>query len=115
VDERLEPLRAICLALPEAELVVREPHAQFVVRKRTFAYFLDDHHGDGIVGITCKGPQERLAEHPERYYLPSYLGSRGWVALRLDVGEIDWDEVEDLVTGSYLQVAPKRLAAQVLG
>ncbi len=47
--------------------------------------------------------------------MPSYLGSRGWVALRLDVGEVDWAEVEDIVTGSYLQVAPKRLAAQVLG
>ena len=47
--------------------------------------------------------------------MPSYLGSRGWVALRLDVGEVDWAEVEDLVTDSYVQVAPKRLAAQVLG
>jgi hypothetical protein len=115
MDERLEPLSAICLALPEAERVIHEPHAQFVVRKRTFAYFLDDHHGDGIVGITGKGPHELIAAHPERYYRPSYLGHRGWVALRLDTGEVDWADVEDLVTGSYLQVAPKRLAAQLLG
>lgn len=115
MDARVEPLSAICLALPEAERVDYDPHAQFRVRKRTFAYFLDDHHGDGIVGLTCKGPHELIPAHPDRYYMPSYLGSRGWVALRLDDGEIDWAEVEDLVTGSYLQVAPKRLAAQVLG
>ena len=56
MDPRLEPLSAICLALPEAERVIHEPHAQFSVRKRTFAYFLDDHHGDGIVGLTVKAP-----------------------------------------------------------
>jgi predicted DNA-binding protein (MmcQ/YjbR family) len=119
MDSRLEPLSAICLALPEAERVDAEPHAQFRVRKRTFAYFLDDHHGDGIVGITVKAPggqpQGLIDAHPDRFYKAAYLGSRGWVSLRLDVGEVDWAEVEDLVTESYIQVAPKRLAALVTG
>jgi predicted DNA-binding protein (MmcQ/YjbR family) len=45
--------------------------------------------------------------------MPAYIASKGWVGLRLDVGEVDWDEVKELVTHSYLLVAPKRLAAAV--
>ena len=119
-DPRLSRLTAICTELPEAERVDYPPHAQFRVRKRTFAYFLDDHHGDGIVGVTCKAPgsqpQALIDANPGgRFYWPSYLGPRGWVALRLDRDDVDWTEVADLVTESYLQIAPKRLAAQLLG
>ena len=120
MDPRLDPLSEICLRLPEAERVIHEPHAQFRVRKRTFAYFLDDHHGDGIVGLTCKAPGGRpeaiIDAHPDgRFYMPAYLGPRGWIALRLDRDTIDWTEVSDLVTESYVQVAPKRLAALLTG
>lgn len=116
-DDRLNRLTAICLALPEATCQDLGEHAAFLVRKKTFAYFLNDHHGDGIVGVTCKvapGDNQALATaQPGRFYLPDYLASRGWVALRLDVGEVDWDEVAELMAESYRRIAPKRLAAQV--
>jgi hypothetical protein len=54
-----------------------------------------------------------VAADPERFYKPAYVGPRGWVGLRLDRGDIDWTEVTDLVTESYLPMAPKRLAAEV--
>jgi predicted DNA-binding protein (MmcQ/YjbR family) len=92
-------------------------HAGFQVRKKTFAYWLDNHHGDGIVAVTCKTAlgenAERAAADPARFYLPAYLAPRGWVALRLDAGAIDWDEVIELVSESYRLIAPKRLAALV--
>jgi len=114
-DRRLTKLTKICLALPEAERRVHGEHAGFEVRKKTFAWFLKDHHGDGIVSVACKaiaGDNKLLAEaQPDRFYLPAYVGPRGWVALRLDRGEIDWDEVSELVAGSYRLIAPKRLAA----
>ena len=116
-DRRLTRLTKICLALPEATRQIMGRHAGFYVRKKTFAYFLDDHHGDGIVGINCKvlpGDNTALiAADPARFYMPAYIGSKGWVGLRLDVGEIDWEEVGELVTHSYRLVAPKRLAASV--
>lgn len=116
-DARLTRLTKICLALPEATREVVGRHAGFYVRKKTFAYFLDDHHGDGIVGISCKvlpGDNTALiAADPRRFYMPAYVGSKGWVGLRLDTGKIDWEEVEELVTHSYRLVAPKRLAASV--
>jgi predicted DNA-binding protein (MmcQ/YjbR family) len=116
-DPRLSRLTDIALALPEATRQIYGSHAQFLVRKKTFAYFLDNHHGDGIVAVTCKvlaGENKALTEaQPSRFYLPAYIASKGWVALRLDVGKVDWDEVRELLLGSYVLIAPKRLAEQV--
>lgn len=118
-DDRLTRLSLICMALPEAARCDCGSHAQFTVRARTFAYFLNDHHGDGIVAVTCKtlpGDNASLvAAQPARFYLPAYIGPKGWVALRLDIGEIDWEEVSELVLGSYCLVAPKRPAALAAG
>ncbi|MGA3041892.1 MAG: MmcQ/YjbR family DNA-binding protein [Bryobacteraceae bacterium] len=114
-DRRLVRLTKICLALPETTRCYQGRHAGFIVRKKTFAYFLDDHHGDGIVSVSCKvlrGDNNALAAaQPGRFYLPAYMAHNGWVALRLDVGEVDWEEVSELVVCSYQLVAPKRLAA----
>ena len=116
-DARLVRLTKICLALPEATREIMGRHAGFKVRKKTFAYFLDDHHGDGIVCVACKVmPGDNVAlskSNPERYFVPAYVGPRGWVALRLDVGEIDGEEVRELVADSYRRIAPKGLAALV--
>jgi phosphoribosylglycinamide formyltransferase-1 len=116
-DPRLRRVDEICLGLGETSSRRHGSHAAFLVRKKTFAYYLDNHHGDGIVAITCKvapGDNELLAKaQPERFYLPAYLASRGWVALRLDCGEIDWEEVRELLYESYRRIAPKRLAAGV--
>jgi hypothetical protein len=112
-DRRLSRVSKICLGLPGAERQDSGSHATFLVRKKPFVYFLNDHHGDGIVSVACKvfpGDNKALAAaQPERFYLPAYVGPRGWVALRLDIGEIDWDEVGDLVRTSYFLIAPKRL------
>ena len=115
----LARLTEIALSLPEATRKIYGSHAQFLVRKKTFAYFLDNHHGDGIVAVTGKvlpGDNKALAEaQPDRFYLPAYIASRGWVALRLDVGKIDWDEVRELLLSSYVLVAPKTLAGRGQG
>src|SRR4029078_3481801 len=88
-DRRLFRFTKICLALPEVTRQCHGEHASFLIRKRTFAYFLNDHHGDGIVAVSCKvlpGDNVALtAAQPERFYLPSYIGSRGWVAPRRDL------------------------------
>lgn len=116
-DPRLVRLTSICLSLPESTRQCKGRHASFSVRKKTFAYYLDDHHGDGIVAVSCKvlpGDNVRLAaSDPGRFYLPPYIGPKGWVALRLDLEDVDWDEVRELVVHSYLGTAPKRLSAFV--
>lgn len=116
-DIRLAKFTKSCLALPEVTRTMLGKHAVFQVRKKKFAYYLDDHHGDGIVGITCKvlpGDNAALiAANPEKFYMPAYVGPRGWVGLRLDVGEIDWEEVAELARHSYRLIAPKQLAAPI--
>ena len=113
----LARLTKICFALPQTSVEYKGSHAAYLVAKRKFAYFLNDHHGDGIVAVTCKGlPGDNTAlasADPARFYLPAYIGPRGWVALRLDIGKVDWEEVSELVQTSYRLTAPRRLVAQL--
>jgi predicted DNA-binding protein (MmcQ/YjbR family) len=116
-DPRLKKLSDLCLALPEAERKLMGDHADFRVRGKVFAYFLNSHHGDGIVSVCCKSALgeniDRAGREPERFYLPAYIGPRGWFGLRLDRGTINWKEVANLVELSYCLAAPKKLAQAV--
>jgi phosphoribosylglycinamide formyltransferase-1 len=113
-DPRLTRLTKFCLALPETARALRGSHADFRVRKKVFAYFLNDHHGDGIVSVCCKSALgenvDRARREPERFYLPAYIGVHGWFGLRLDRGPIDWREIENILELSYCLAAPKTLA-----
>jgi phosphoribosylglycinamide formyltransferase-1 len=115
--ERLARLAEICLALPEAARLDQGDHASFLIRKKVFAYYLNNHHGDQIVSVCCKalpGDNQRLIEdNPRKFYLPAYIGPRGWVGLRLDLPTVDWTEVKELLRGSYELSAPKKLRAQL--
>ncbi|MXW24928.1 MAG: MmcQ/YjbR family DNA-binding protein, partial [Dehalococcoidia bacterium] len=79
----LERVRAVCLALPEAEEKEAWGMPTFRVRGKLFAHFANDHHGDGRVALWLKaaeGAQELLVEAaPERFFVPPYMGPRGWV------------------------------------
>jgi hypothetical protein len=115
-EEPRTRLLALCLALPEVASE-GDQHLRFQVRNKTFAYYLDDHHGDGLEALCCKtAPGEAaslIASDPNRFYRPAYLGHRGWIALRLDTEAVDWDEVEELVVDAYALTAPKKLSALV--
>src|SRR5512147_1805325 len=113
-DDPLSRLRKVCLALPEATEKVAWGEPTFRVRDKIFAMFTDNHHGDGRVALWCKAPpgvqEVVVGADPRRFYVPPYVGHKGWIGVRLDV-TVDWDEVADLVKDSYLMTAPKRLAA----
>ena len=113
-EEALARLRSICMAYPEAvehEGGVGTP--SFTVREKIFAM---RHPHEGRSSMWCKAPpgiQGALVEtSPERFFVPPYVGHRGWVGVWLDV-ELDWDEVEGLVDESYRMTAPKRLVAML--
>lgn len=116
-DRRLVRLTELCLKLPEAMRAVNGDHADFRVRKKVFAYFLNNHHGDGIVSVCVKtelGDNVDLAGgQPDIYYLPAYIGTRGWVGMRLDRGAIDWRHVWAMLKLSWSLAAPKTIAALV--
>jgi hypothetical protein len=113
----LERIRTICLGLPETTERLSHGAPTFFVRgKRAFLMVLTNHHGDGRFAVWCAAPegmQQMLVEaDPDRFFVPPYVGHRGWVGVWLDV-ELDWDEVEELVDESYRMTAPKRLVAQL--
>jgi hypothetical protein len=113
--EGLARLEELCLALPEATMEREARHATFRVGKKVFTYFLDNHHGDGNVAACVKMPNAEaarlVATHPKRFFSPAYIGSRGWVGIRLDATRIDWKDVAARVKASYAAVRPKRLRA----
>ena len=119
-DERertLARVREICLALPEAS--ERPSHGSptfFVREKRSFLMVLTNHHGDGRFAIWCAAPagvQAMLVEtDPERFFVPPYVGHRGWLGVRLD-RDVSDDELREILVEAYKVVAPKTLAARL--
>ena len=109
----LEKLRAICLALPEAIEKETWGNATFRVRDKIFAMTSDDGARDGLL---CKAPAGSqmvlVGADPGRFFVPRYVGSKGWVGMRLD-RKPDWAEVALLVRRSYAMTAPKKLTAQI--
>lgn len=111
--EPIERLRAICLALPEAAERQAWGDPTFRVRDKIFAM---EKRGDGRISLWCKAPpgsQEILVgADPELFFVPPYVGRKGWIGVRLDRNP-DWEEVAEVVKRSYRLIAPKRLAAMV--
>lgn len=114
-QKRLDRLLALVAKRPEVE-VSGDQHKGFRIRRKSFAYYLNDHHGDGIVSLCCKASFEEQADlveiYPDKFYIPSYVGAKGWVAIRLDQSRVDWAQVSALLVNAYVAQAPKKLAAQ---
>lgn len=106
-------LRRLCLALPEVTERLSHGEPTWFVRDKKVFVTSSNHHHDDRVAFWCAAPdgaQEALvALHPGRFFRPPYVGHRGWLGVWLDVPEVDWDEIADLVTEAYRVVAPKRL------
>lgn len=113
-----EQVVAFARGLPGVE-VDGDQHLNFVVRRKKFAYYLVDHHGDGRIAIHCRaapGENElRASVDPDRFFIPPYLGPRGWLGYYLDTTEVQWAEVEALLRTAYLLADPATLARQVAG
>ncbi len=114
-DYLLGRVRELAMALPEADEVTSHGMPCFgIVKGKKFAYFTQDHHGDGktalLVKISGADEQAQLIEMDEdRYYRPAYFGD-GWVGIRLDLGDTDWDAIGEWLRKSWLAIAPKKLA-----
>lgn len=114
--EPLDRLREICLALPE--VTERLSHGEptwFVRDKKIFVTYANHHHDDQLA-CWCAAPpgaQDLLVSSaPERFFVPPYVGHRGWIGIRLDC-PTDWEEIAGLITDAYRAVAPKRLLADL--
>ncbi len=69
--------------------------------------------------LSFPGATEKLSHgeptrsDPERFFVPRYIGGKGWVGVRLDLPNVDWDEIAEIVEDAYRGVAPKKLIAEL--
>ena len=107
----LTRVRRMCLSLPET--TERKSHGA----PSFFVNYMNNHHDDGRLALWCACPPGMrdglLKAQPEQYFVPPYVGFRGWIGVRLD-REPDWDDVERVIRDAYLAVAPKKLIASFL-
>jgi len=109
-------LAKICEPYPET--VATSPgdseHLSLEVAGKRFGYYLYRHFGDdGRSGAVLKAPagvQEMLVEaDPDRFWVPAFVGRHGWIGVRLDLEEPDWDELTEFVREAWLMTAPKKV------
>ena len=111
----LDRVRALAMALPEAEERPSHGSPGWRVGGKYFVHFNDQHHGTPHIALLAKtsGPDEvdALAEtHPHAYFRPAYYGASGWVGVILNRADADWDEVAAWIERSWRATAPRRLA-----
>jgi hypothetical protein len=110
----IERVRTLCLVLPETFELETWDHPTFRVGSGRGKIFCTA-AGDGT-SITVKAdPVEReaLLAQGDPFFLPAYVGDKGWVGMRLDLRRTDWEEVAELIATGYCMIAPKRLAERV--
>lgn len=107
--QTLSRIRRICLAFPETSEKEAWGAPTFRARDRMFAMFVDNHHGDGRVAIWCSAPPDAqriaVADDPKSFFVPPYVGPKGWIGIRLDRG-LDWKIVASLLEQAYRWIAP---------
>jgi predicted DNA-binding protein (MmcQ/YjbR family) len=110
----LERIRALCLAMPEAFEIEAWGHPTFRVgggRGKIFCTAAVD--GSSLTVKADPLERDALLADEKRFYVPAYVGHKGWVGVRCDGVPVDWEEIAELIATSYCLVAPKRLAANV--
>lgn len=116
--ESLDRLRQICLALPGAtERLSHGEPTWFIRDKKSFVTFANNHHDDRVA-FWCAAPAglqtSMVGSDPARFFVPPYVGHRGWLGVYLDV-PVDWLEIADIVETAYRMIAPRLLIADLDG
>lgn len=111
MEDHLERVRRICLAMPETWEKLSHGEPTFFVRKKVFAMFANNHHNDGRIAVWCPAPpgfQAMFIEaEPDKFFKPPYVGVRGWIGIHLN--SIRDEELTSHLRQAWLIIAPKKL------
>ncbi len=111
-----DAVRRLCLSFPDTEEVQAHGSPDFRVRGKTFATYTINHHGDGHVALWLRSPpgaQQLYTEmEPELYFVPPYVGPRGWLGVELNTG-ISWETVAKRTREAFEEVAPASLSQAI--
>jgi hypothetical protein len=107
----LAKVRELCLALPEVTERPSHGAPTFFYKQNVLCYFVDNHHGDGRLALwlpAASGAQAMLVDSdPEIYFVPPYVGYRGWIGVRLDRGA-PWSQIAALIESAHDEVATRK-------
>jgi predicted DNA-binding protein (MmcQ/YjbR family) len=110
----IERVRSLCLGLPEAFERETWGHPTFRVgggRGKIFCTSATD--GSSITVKADELEREALLAQGDPFFIPPYVGDKGWIGIELDRAGPDWTEVSELIATSYCLVAPRRLGRAV--
>ncbi len=111
-----QAVRALMTRLPETEEVLSHGSPSFKVAGKTFATYTINHHGDGRVALNLDSPpgaQQLYTEmEPEYYFVPPYVGPKGWLGVELNTG-ISWPSVVARTREAYEKRASAKLIAEI--
>jgi hypothetical protein len=109
MESPIERVRTLCMSWPDVtERLSHGEAAWFHRDKRQIATIADHHHDDRVAVWLAAPPgaRDELVEHdPERYFVPPYVGTRGWIGAYLDVPDVDWERLEELIGNAYHTIA----------
>ena len=109
-------VREICFSFPEVEERTGHGMPDYKVRGKTFAMLAINHHGDGRIALWVHAPPGAQHLHadgePAFYFVPPYVGPRGWLGVHLDQGN-DWFSIAVRIREAYVNVAPRGLASRL--
>lgn len=111
-ERALARLTAVAIGLPETVESTTVHHPSFRVRSKVFAIFVDADPPAAWLKSTAETQTALVASASERFFVPPYLGPKGWVGIRLGP-RADWTELAELVSDAYRLAAPKTLVAQL--
>jgi hypothetical protein len=110
-EDHIQRVRRIALGLPESTEKLSHGEPTFFVRKKVFVMFSNNHHNDGRVAIWIPVPlghqQTMIAEAPEVYFKPPYVGVKGWVGVQ--VGQVNNEILTTLIRQAWKLSAPRAL------
>jgi hypothetical protein len=109
-EDHVQRVRRVCMGMPGCSEKLSHGEPTWFVRKRVFAMFANNHHGNGHVAVwvpTAPGIQASLlAASPDTFFRPPYVGDKGWVGIELDrVGD---EELSSYVLEAWKLVQTKR-------
>jgi hypothetical protein len=111
-------LRKLCLSLPETHEVEAWGAPTFRIKGgKIFAMYASaaNHHGAGRHSVWIKATKDNqelmIRSNPTRFFKPPYVGPSGWIGVYLEKSP-DWNEVADLLSDGWRQIAPKTLLAR---
>jgi hypothetical protein len=109
-DEHIRRVRRLCAALPQTIEKLSHGEPTFFVGKKVYVMFANNHHNDGHVAVWIPVPNGQqattLKTEPSKFFMPPYVGVRGWVGIELDA--IDDEELAEYICEAYRLVAPKK-------